>query len=386
MKKNFNEVCILFFAFLFSLNTFSQNYTVGQQVNDSIGVFEYYGFNCMSYYTYPGNYSADINFNSQVATGLKKVLIITEFTAQSNVSFTESNSGIHPLNLGDTLVFDESTPYYALFLEDQSYIKGIFKIIGTPTVAGESYAALPFNWYIGMSECFAPHTYSLEGTGTVQDTVEALTPISIDTSVCEVLYFEGVEYLESGDYTQTIINEDNEEQEVNLSLEIQHLNYSLTESQGVIKSNQTNANYQWFRVDGQNIIELEGEVNRQITPTVSGVYFVRLTTALCDGFSQEESFEYHTDNVGVNSNEIARINQLENIQIYPNPFRENLQIELKDVKETRISIYSIQGKLVHQATIHSGINNINLQELPAGSYQLQIENNTDFSVQTIVKF
>jgi hypothetical protein len=382
MKNSFYKVCILFFACLFSLNVFSQNYTVGQSVDDSVGVFEYYGYGCFSYYPYPSNYSASVQFDAHTATGLSKVLIITAFTGQSGVSFVESENGSSFIQLGDTLTFESENSYYNFFLEDNSFIQGVFRIIGTPTQAGEEYATIPFSWFIGMSECFAPHYFYLEGTATVQDTFEVLTPITVDTSVCEVLYYEGVEYLESGTYSQTIINEDNEEQEVQLSLEIQHLNYTLTESQGVIKANQTNAYYQWYRADGPNIYELEGETNRYLTPIESGIYFVRLTTEVCDGFSQEYNFEYQNESHS-GLTEIKGGNH--EFQVYPNPFTETILIDSKDSFEKTISIYSIQGKLVYQTVLSPGINRINLKEFPAGSYQVQIESSKDFSVQTIVK-
>ncbi len=66
--------------------------------------------------------------------------------------------------------------------------------------------------------------------------------------------------------------------------------------------------------------------------------------------------------------------------IYPNPFTNNLQVDIVSEKAV-ISLYSIDGKtMISQDCLH-GVNNINTQSLSSGVYILQI--NDGVSTQTL---
>ena len=63
------------------------------------------------------------------------------------------------------------------------------------------------------------------------------------------------------------------------------------------------------------------------------------------------------------NNEIAFV-------LYPNP-AENI-VTIESVKDAEIKIYSVNGQLVSQQNIAEGINNIDISELNAGLYFINV--------------
>lgn len=62
------------------------------------------------------------------------------------------------------------------------------------------------------------------------------------------------------------------------------------------------------------------------------------------------------------------------ISVYPNPFNDQLIIELQSSSSKEFKIYSILGEMVLKGSVNSDINTIDLSNLPANIYFLKIEN------------
>ena len=62
------------------------------------------------------------------------------------------------------------------------------------------------------------------------------------------------------------------------------------------------------------------------------------------------------------------------ISVYPNPFNDQLIIELESSSSKEFKIYSILGEMVLKGTVNSDINTIDLSNLPPNIYFLKIEN------------
>jgi len=73
-----------------------------------------------------------------------------------------------------------------------------------------------------------------------------------------------------------------------------------------------------------------------------------------------------------NSTSITQLNTL-NINLYPNPADNNLNIEVADTEIYTIEIYDISGKLVY-SSVARGNNLINISQLNTGIYMLNITN------------
>ncbi|MBN2728837.1 MAG: T9SS type A sorting domain-containing protein, partial [Bacteroidales bacterium] len=72
-----------------------------------------------------------------------------------------------------------------------------------------------------------------------------------------------------------------------------------------------------------------------------------------------------------------------NVQIYPNPVQEVLNIDLKGEAVARI--YSTDGKLVRSVMLVSGLNTIETAEMENGIYVLKIESTDSVMTYQFVK-
>ncbi|MGB1052100.1 MAG: T9SS type A sorting domain-containing protein [Chitinophagales bacterium] len=75
-------------------------------------------------------------------------------------------------------------------------------------------------------------------------------------------------------------------------------------------------------------------------------------------------------------------------RIYPNPSADELLIELSRQRNGEISLYDIGGKLVMQDVLQEGqlLKKLDVSDLGAGSYILQIKSSTETSVYKIEKY
>jgi hypothetical protein len=112
----------------------------------------------------------------------------------------------------------------------------------------------------------------------------------------------------------------------------------------------------------------------------SGEFYYRLAMVDLDG-----SVHYST------IQKLVVLNQT-SIQLYPNPVQDQLIVQLDGKKsgQGKLSIYNILGKMVFQQTIwmKDGEQTIQLpifDQLPSGTYSLQIENQGEMIQQKVIK-
>jgi hypothetical protein len=113
-----------------------------------------------------------------------------------------------------------------------------------------------------------------------------------------------------------------------------------TTSGNTITANETGATYQWVDCDNGNSF-ITGETNASYTATTNGSYAVIVTKNGCS----ETSTCVNMSTVGVSDNAID--NQL---SIYPNPTKDVVMVQLGTLKDVTLSVYSLTGKIVYQAT------------------------------------
>ena len=73
------------------------------------------------------------------------------------------------------------------------------------------------------------------------------------------------------------------------------------------------------------------------------------------------------------------------VQIYPNPFKENITILMKENIPTDVIITDLTGKVVFKDQIYSNNINLNLSNLESGQYNLQLVNDLGVENQKIIK-
>ncbi|TAL62742.1 MAG: T9SS type A sorting domain-containing protein [Bacteroidetes bacterium] len=109
-----------------------------------------------------------------------------------------------------------------------------------------------------------------------------------------------------------------------------------------------------------------GATTQSIKVGQPGIYSVTTTDALTC-----QSTAYDTLVAGACTG-IAENTWQNNVSIYPNPTKSNVQIEVRSTGETKIEVYNVLGDCVHQQISRSAHQQINLSAQPSGIYFLKI--------------
>jgi len=87
--------------------------------------------------------------------------------------------------------------------------------------------------------------------------------------------------------------------------------------------------------------------------------------------------------IGCITTSISDINSsLDQFKVFPNPFDQELTIELKSKQSNDFSIYNIIGEIVTSGTLNSQVNTIDLSSLGPNVYILNIENESIRLIKT----
>lgn len=152
----------------------AQNYTVGTPVNDTLTTSSYNTvYNC-----YP-DYDFYLNFPYSTVTGVDHILIFTSVTPQNSIYTVPGDT----INTGDTLHFSQSQDTYNFYFPANGTINYIFKAIGTPQIANESYACGNWLWIDGASTCFNYRYFIYDNTCTVSDTTTFIDNVDYESNI-----------------------------------------------------------------------------------------------------------------------------------------------------------------------------------------------------------
>lgn len=135
---------------------------------------------------------------------------------------------------------------------------------------------------------------------------------------------------------------------------------SVTQNAEVLTANQTDVSYQWFNCDTNSIIL--GETSQTFTATTNGNYAVEITAGGCSEMS--DCYTVTT----LSSDEFS----LDQLKIYPNPAQSVLNIELPEVFQTSLEIYSINGQLVLNMPVNQKSLQLNIADLSKGVYFIKL--------------
>ncbi|MBP9186655.1 MAG: T9SS type A sorting domain-containing protein, partial [Bacteroidia bacterium] len=92
--------------------------------------------------------------------------------------------------------------------------------------------------------------------------------------------------------------------------------------------------------------------------------------------------EFEWSNIVVLSNNNA--NQT-SVEVYPNPFNNNVTVSLTDNTKATIEIVSVDGVNVYNTTANTNKVELNLNQLSQGVYFVKVTQNGNTSVQKLVK-
>jgi hypothetical protein len=130
--------------------------------------------------------------------------------------------------------------------------------------------------------------------------------------------------------------------------------------------------YQWFNLAGDPI---SGANSATYKPTENGGYQVLITKGSCSYFSSM----YSVTNAGLQS-----VKNETNIIVFPNP-AENYVVVSGVTETATLTIFDLLGNSVHRSVLQEGSSQISIDQLPAGSYILQVQQGNSISNLHLVK-
>lgn len=142
-----------------------------------------------------------------------------------------------------------------------------------------------------------------------------------------------------------------------------------------------------------------GQTTEDISNLTAGTYTVTVTdgvgcqASLTKTVSEMPSplinFGHHMSNSQINLNNNGLIapnagnGKNLNISVYPNPTSNFLQIGLKDPKDSEISLYDINGKMVYAQKFSSELPKVDVSNLANGTYVVHVKTATETFNQNV---
>ena len=161
---------------------------------------------------------------------------------------------------------------------------------------------------------------------------------------------------------------------VTLNLTINTINTSITLANDTLMATTTGANYQW--IDCTNNTAILGATSQQFIPTANGDYAVIISQNACVDTSNCITV------VVVGLEGMPQSSTL----IYPNPFKDVLQVNLGTNTEAKLRIMNANGQLVRAVqNLTTTSTSIDLGDLSAGVYWLTIQSTKGLETYKIIK-
>lgn len=133
-----------------------------------------------------------------------------------------------------------------------------------------------------------------------------------------------------------------------------------------IPQNSSNYTYQW-----------DASTANQTTATATGLLPATYCVTITDGAGCQNA-NCVTVGIGTAIQDID--NQVSNLKLYPNPARQDLQVECLNIQGKKtIQVYNALGQLVHNQNLQDSQTTISVQDWTSGVYWLQLKTENGFS-------
>jgi hypothetical protein len=157
-----------------------------------------------------------------------------------------------------------------------------------------------------------------------------------------------------------------------LTLTIKPVPYpSIIRKGDTIEASNIYNTYQWYN----GSIFLGGDTQKTYLPTKAGSYYVEVTDSTgCSGFS--DSFAI---NLGV-----QKVDAHTEMYIYPNPTKDIITIELKNITQGQLTLINTIGQIVLTQAMRESKVNIDMGKLAKGIYILNLTTQDGNSYREVV--
>lgn len=153
------------------------------------------------------------------------------------------------------------------------------------------------------------------------------------------------------------------------------LDNTVTNDGTSLTANLATASYQWLDCDDNNS-PINGETNQTYNPTSTGNFAVEISATGCTDTSACEAITV----LNIGENGFGG-----NINIYPNPSKGNINIDLGQNKAVTIKLVSVEGKEVFEENLNDNFITLDISSYPQGIYILQISDGENESFHRIIK-
>tara|TARA_B110000285_G_scaffold37937_2_gene41123 strand:- start:937 stop:4353 length:3417 start_codon:yes stop_codon:yes gene_type:complete len=181
----------------------------------------------------------------------------------------------------------------------------------------------------------------------------------------------------AGPYTESYTLITGCDSTVVLTLSVENIDNTVTQTGVTLSSNQAGAIYQWVDCNNGNS-PISGDTNQTFTPTLNtGSYAVEVTIGSCS----ETSACFIVDDAGINEEELS------SFSIFPNPSNGVVNVQLSKTPTDNFSVVVIDlaGRVVF---MQNELNNdsfvVDLSFMANGTYMVRVNANGDESTQRIV--
>ncbi len=195
---------------------------------------------------------------------------------------------------------------------------------------------------------------------------------TLNVSACSSVELNGEIFDQSGSYIQLLIADDGCDSMLYVNVTLNALSNQISSIDNSLMAIQDNAIYAWTFCGNDSILS----TSQVFQPSVSDEYQVTIAQDNCEVVSDCISFD-----VG-----IEELKSNVELNVFPNPTRENLQLEVKGSNERfGLTIYDAMGNMVMTEAMSSSKTKLSVGHFANGTYVIVLRSNFSVFTKTFVK-
>ena len=271
---------------------------------------------------------------------------------------------------GENTTLYNITPNQTMNIEEDINCQNQFNINSVDNIT----SCGPYTWIDGIeyTESNDNATFTLQNTEGCDSIISLnLTILNSSTAVDEQIacgsftWIDGITYDEDNDEATFVLqNSAGCDSLVTLDLEITEIDVDVELEENTLQAEEDDdATYQWLDCN-DNFSAIAGETDAEFTPEASGDYAVVVTI---DGCTDTSDCYTVTSTSGIDD-----LDAQYDIQLFPNPTKNNLRLSLEGIDVVDIMLFDIQGKVLMQKSGLLNQDMIHLSNYVAGTYFVRI--------------